>query len=401
MITKPQHLLSIVAMGLICVSCGKIRELASKAKRTAETKVSEVIGSAKAAQTPPDPRLQALVDQTPEGAVFRKDLPFPEQLQVKVERRLTFESTRFSAKSALGNQALAISGTRFFTTLYERAGDRVAVTMESAGFAQPEVEPAKGGPGKGGAGKGGAGKGTQANGLQAKLDESKGVQAEMTQGKGAPAKGTPAKGTAAKGGQEATAAAATVPDELTSIQELTGGKVSFLRQGKAWKAAHSSDFKRAVWGGNLEPHVGAICIDAGVLPRAYWFGKRRLKPGDTVPLAGAALPLLLGEGASGALELKLESFEASSGHPCGVFAVTGNYRAAAVPGPDGEVFDNDVSISSGKVWLSLIYPIVIREQLETVQTIVTGARRGPSSRIQGKVSVAVTREWKQTGSPSN
>lgn len=399
---KAQLLIILAALGLGCVSCGKIRDLASKAKRSAETKVAEVIGSAKSARAPVDPLLQALVDQTPEGAIFRKDLPFPEQLQVKVERRLTFDSARFFAKSALGNQALTISGTRFFTALFERAGERVALTMESAGFAQPEVDPAKPGPGKGGAGKV-----TQANGLQAKLDESKEVRAELSQAqkaaqaKAGQAKGGQAKGGAAQGAADAATVATAVPDELTSIKDLTGSKAVFVRQGKAWKASHSSDFKRAAWGGNIEPHAGAICINAGVLPRAYWFGKRRLKPGDTVQLTGPALPLLLGEGASGALELKLESFEASGGHPCGVFAVTGGYRVAAEPGLDGALADTEVSINSGKVWLSLIYPIVIREQLDTIQTIVTGGRSGHSSRIQGKVSLEVTREWKQTGSAAS
>jgi hypothetical protein len=391
---KIQCLFLIAALGLSCVSCGKIRDLANKVKRSAETKISEAIGSAKAARTPVDPALQALVDQTPEGAIFRKDLPFPEQLQVKVERRLTFDSARFFAKSALGNQALAISGTRFFTTLFERSGDRVAVTMESAGFARPEVDPAKGG-----AGKSGAGSRTQANELQAKLDESKEARAELTQTKKAgAAKVAPVTGAPAKAGQAAAEAAAVVPDELAATKDLTGVGAVFVRQGKAWKATHSTDFKRTVWGGNIEPQMGAICIDAGVLPRAYWFGKRRLKPGDTVSLAGPALPLLLGAGASGALELKLESFEASGGHPCGVFAVTGSYRVAAEPGLDGAVADTEVSISSGKVWLSLIHPLVIREQLDTVQTIVAGGRSGHSSRIQGKVSVAVTRAWKQTDS---
>jgi len=103
---------------------------------------------------------------------------------------------------------------------------------------------------------------------------------------------------------------------------------------------------------------------------------------------------VFGKGAVGAVTLKLESFEASGGHPCGVFAVTGSYRALAVPSPDGEVSDTDVSISSGKVWLSLIYPIVIREQLETVQTIVIGGRSGHATRIQGNMSQVVDRQWK-------
>ncbi|MCX6879742.1 MAG: hypothetical protein NTW21_38950 [Verrucomicrobia bacterium] len=337
---RTQRLLGIAAIGLLSVSCGKLRGLAGQVKRSAETKAAATIDASKSAGTTPDPVLQALVDQTPEGAVFRKDLPFPEQLQVKVERRFTFNSARVLVKSAIGNQSAVLSGTRYFTTVYARTGERVALTMESAGFSLPVA------------------------------------------------------------GKAAAAVAAPVvpepPVELTRSKDLAGGTISLTRHGKRWQAQHVSDFKFAAWGSELEPSMGALCMDAGVLPRAYWFGPRRLKPGETVPLAGAALALLLGEGASGALGLKLESFEASGGHPCGVFSVTGDYHAAGVPGPDGEVFDQEVSISSGKVWLSLVYPVVIREQLETVQTLVSGARSSHSIRIQGAVSVAVTREWQQT-----
>jgi len=278
---------------------------------------------------------------------------------VKEIRLLKFDAARVFVKSAFGNQAAALSGTRHFTTLYERAGERVSVTMESAGFSLPEVE---------------------------------NPQGDKPQGGKATAKAT------AKAAADKAAALAAVPHELAQSENLTGGKVSFLFNGKTWKATHTSDFKLAAWGGNLEPTMGVNCMDAGIMPRAHWFGKGRLKPGDSVPLAGASMALLFAGEATGKITLKLESFEASGGHPCGVFAVTGNYRATAVPGPDGEVADCEVSISSGKVWLSLLYPVVIREQLETVQTLVSGARSGLATRIQGNVAVSITREWKATPS---
>ena len=378
------RLLGIAALGLSVVACGKIRELTNKAKRAAETSVSAALGAPKTAESAPDARLQALVDQTPEGALFRKDLAFPEQLRVKVERRLTFEGARMVVKSAIGNQATVVSGTQFCTASYERAGARLALTIENAGFAKPEVA-------------------AIAKPATAKDDKAVADKAKADKAMADKAKAAKSKIEQAKQNQEtaAAAAAAAVPDELTAIKELTGCKLVFVRQGSAWKPEHSNDFKLTVWGGNLAPRLDATCLDAGVMPRAYWFGKRRLKPGDSVPLSGTALSLLLGEGASGALVLKLESFAVSAGHPCGVFAVTGNYHAAAVPGPDGALVDQEVSITSGTVWLSLVYPLVIREQLETVQTLVTGARGGPSTRIQGKVSVAVTREWLQTGAATN
>ncbi len=353
------RLLGIAALGLLCGACGKIRELAGKAKRAAETQVSASLGSD---QTAVDPALQALVDQTPDGAVFRKDLAFPEQLQVKETRSLKFDAARVFVKSAFGNQAAALSGTRHFTTRYERAGGQVSVTMESAGFSLPEVANAR--------------------------DDKPAAKGDKAAAKAAADKAAAAK----------AAALAAVPHELAQTENLTGGKVSFVFNGKAWQAKHTSDFKLAAWAANLEPGMAVNCMDAGVLPRAHWFGPGRLKPGATLPLTGPALSLLLAGGGTGTATLKLESFEACGGHPCGVFAVTGTYRAAAVPGPDGILTDCEVSISSGKVWLSLVYPLVIREQLETVQTLVTGARSGLATRIQGSVAVTITREWKPTAS---
>ena len=374
---KLPRLLCIAALGLGAVSCGKIRDLAGQVKHAMEAKAAAKAAKSGAVQL--DPLLQALVDQTPEGAVFRKDLPFPERLQVKEDRRLTFDAARLVVKSAIGNQVAAFSGTRFLTTRYERNGPRLDLTVEGAGFAKPEVDKAE-------AAKAARAKADKPKVEKSKAEKSKAAKSKLEQ---------------AKAEQEAAVAAAApaLADELTAIKELTGCKSSFVADGKGWKAVHSDDFKLAAWGGNLQPHLAAIGTDAGVLPRTYWLGKRRLKPGDSVPLSGEALALLLGEGASGSLVLTLEAFEASGGHPCGEFAVTGNYRQRT-PGVDGEVVDEDISISSGKVWLSLVYPVVIREQLETIQTLSTGIRSGHSTLIQGSVTVAVTRTWKATAAPA-
>ncbi|KAB2637901.1 MAG: hypothetical protein DVB26_08870 [Verrucomicrobia bacterium] len=371
-----QRLLCIAALGLTVVSCDKIRDLVSQAKHTMEAKAAAK--AAKSAGVPPDPLLQALVDQTPEGAIFRKDLPFPEQLKVKEERRLTFDAARIVVKSAIGNQVAAFSGTRFFTTRYQRTGTQLDLTIESAGFTKSEADKLEAAR---------AAKDAKVAAAKPKPEKVKAAKSKLEQ---------------AKADQEAAAAGAApaVPDELTAIKELTGRKCSFVTDGKGWKAIHSNDFKLAGLARNLEPHLAVLGSAAGVLPRNYWLGQRRLKPGDSVPLAGEDLALLLGEGASGSLVLTLEAFEASGGHPCGVFAVTGHYRQAAVPGPDGEVIDEDVSVSSGKVWLSLLYPLIIRQQFETIQTLSTGMRSGHSTLIQGSVAVAVTRTWKPTAVPA-
>ena len=368
-----QRLLCLAVLGLSVVSCERIRDVVSKAKHAMEAKSAAKGGKAGGSQA--DPLLQALVDQTAEGAVFRKDLPFPEYLHVKEDRRLTFEAARIVVKSAIGNQVAAFSGTRYFVTRYERAGKQLDLTMESAGFSKPEADKVE----------------SEKAAKAAKAAKPKPEKPKVEKGKSSKSKLEQAKAE-----QEAAIAAAApaATDELSAIKELTGCQSRFVSDGNGWKAVHSDDFKLAVWSRNLERHLGTIGCSAGVLPRRDWLGKRRLKPGDSVPLTGEALGLLLDERASGSLVLTLEAFEVSGGHPCGVFSVTGNYRQAEVVGLDGEVFDEDISISSGKVWLSLVYPVVIREQLETIQTLSTGIRSGHSTMIQGSVAVAITRNWK-------
>ena len=80
--------LTVIAISLVSFACDKVRNLTDKAKSTVASEVAKKSGGS--AGSKPDPELQKLVDQTPEGTVFRKDLPFPKQIEVKVTRRGRF-----------------------------------------------------------------------------------------------------------------------------------------------------------------------------------------------------------------------------------------------------------------------------------------------------------------------
>ena len=95
------------------------------------------------------------------------------------------------------------------------------------------------------------------------------------------------------------------------------------------------------------------------------------------------------------LTLTLKSFEAVKGHPCGMFEVTGNYDRKQSPDFEGVLTDGDVAIRSGKLWLSLIHPLVLKEELDTIQSTRTGGQGNAASRGQGSIKVSVIREWKQ------
>ena len=53
----------------------------------------------------------------------------------------------------------------------------------------------------------------------------------------------------------------------------------------------------------------------------------------------------------------------------------------------------DVTISSGKVWFSLIHPLVLRQELDTIITVSTESD-GVPTKIQGRAVVTTASEWK-------
>ena len=145
---------------------------------------------------------------------------------------------------------------------------------------------------------------------------------------------------------------------------------------------------------DLAPVFDVLLQENGLAPRPQWFAKKRLKPGDELVLTGPTLPVLVSGDAKGTLKLKLESFGAVAGHPCGVFAVSGEYSRRQFPSFDGQFTDEDVTIQSGKVWLSLIHPLVLKWETEMVQSIRTGGKGGQRMQAQGSVKQSLVRAWK-------
>jgi hypothetical protein len=60
----------------------------------------------------------------------------------------------------------------------------------------------------------------------------------------------------------------------------------------------------------------------------------------------------------------------------------------------GESSDSEITINSGKVWCSLIYPLILREEYQTVQTMNRGSGKGPKMRVQGAIDTVIARQWK-------
>jgi len=320
---------------VVCaVSCDKAKNLAAKAMTGMKESIAAKGAGSKSATV--DAALQKLVDQTPQGAVFRKDLPFPSRLEVTTTRRHEI-SGRFYQTSAIEKRANLPNGTRILITRFERTDDQIRYTREQSAF-QPAADPPS------------AGK------------------------KSAPAAGKK-----------------TVP---TQINEATVSPATFRKTGNFWRADNPADFRAAALAQELTPVFDQLLIENALASRPLWFAPRRFKVGDPLVVTGDTLPMLLAGDAKGSLTLKLESFGVVEGHPCGVFSLTGDYKRKSFPDFEGHFSDEDVTIQSGKIWLSLVYPIILREELDTIQTLKSGGRGGLVSRGQGSVKVSVTRVWK-------
>jgi hypothetical protein len=165
----------------------------------------------------------------------------------------------------------------------------------------------------------------------------------------------------------------------------------FHKTGTTWKAETSEGFRAITLAKQLSPFFDVLLADRAVAPRPMWFPKARVKIDQEFHLDDRGLPMLVAGNAKGNLKLKFKSIETVKGHPCGVFEITGDYSRKKVPDFSGTLTDEDVTIQSGKIWLSLIYPLILREELDLIQITQM------DSRTQGRARVSVVREWKKTG----
>lgn len=190
------------------------------------------------------------------------------------------------------------------------------------------------------------------------------------------------------------------PDQeiANPLQQVEPAKHAIIFQfdGKAWKA-DESNFKSLVLSKALSPVFDQLLVEYALEPRPLWFSSARMKVGAEVSVSDALLPMVVTGNASGKMKLKLEGVEQVNGHPCAVFAVTGDYSRKEFPDFQGGLTDEDVTIESGKLWLSLLYPVILKEELDTIQTFRPGGNSGVKGRGQGTIQVKIEREWKAEG----
>lgn len=286
-----------------------------------------------------DPALASQVDSAAEGVRFRRDLVFPGRLEVRVTERRTFKDTRMISISELGSEAVTYNGTREMVGVFNLSDNRVVLSIEKAG----EV-------------------------------------LELKKGEGEPAQSKPTS------------------ESVTSADTgIAGTRVEFVKGAAGWRIPAPKgpvEFNNMLVEQNLLPSLPEILVGQGVVPRTQWFSStRRWIGGDKFVIEGETMALLFPGKSSGKVTLTYEAAEALKGHPCGRFAVQGDVSLKGDVNLGGESSDSEITISSGKIWCSLIYPLVLREEYETVQTLVQGKGRGPKFRVQGTIHQVVARQW--------
>lgn len=337
-------------ISLCCVlpfaSCGKIRAAVNKAKSAVANASDNGApkSEAVAAGGQVDAGLEAQVDRDANGFRFRKDLAFPTRVQVRKVSSVRYYNVRVMRRSALGTENLSMDGTTETVSHWRMMGDRLEVALEKMTFTLPPE----------------------------KMPKPDGKNPNLAAAQQSPV------------GQS-------IP-----MERMGQMKGTFVRAGNGWRAenARSGDFLRATWLQKMEPGLDSLAVEAGVLPRTMWFGKPRWKEGASMTLEGENLRMIeTARKAKGKVQLLFEGEEAVGGHPCARFAVSGNYSAEGQAGEDGGKSDADITISSGKIWFSLIHPLVLRQELDTVITVSTESD-GVPTKIQGRAVVTLASEWK-------
>jgi hypothetical protein len=301
-------------------------------------KVGELLGKgeiAKLAPTTPqpggevDPALAAQVQRHEDGVSFRRDLDFPGTVTGRLRVSRDHDGVRVVEKSELGSENTRWDHILETEVVYDKYPGRFTITLEKAGR---RILP----------------------------------------------------------DQEENAA---VP---AGASDLEGESLGFVLTEDGWSVdgSASGEFRKVNWAQSMNSAIPRLLVETGAHPRAQWFSSsRRWKPGDRVVLTGSAIRMIQAADVSGRIELVFEGEEAIGGHPCGVFSVTGDLSVRSEVDFLGKERDAEISISEGRIWASLLYPVLMREEYQTVQTITAGSGGGLSTRLQGAIKVVKSRSW--------
>lgn len=320
---------------------GKLGWINGSSTQTVEV---DLMADDKELSTDVDPELQKLVDVSVEGYLFRRDIPFPPHIKVITTEVTKLKKVRFAGKSQFGEGSMVLSTRADKVMEYEMAGRAARITMKENTI-ERLISPSE------------------------KLEKLQAIAEAKQKGEAPP------------------------PDKDKIVDRLVGKAVQFSYDGKAWKVQQSKEFSTMAWGKELEDQVTSQLQANGLLSRSRWFGKDRMSPGSETKLSGKSMDLVFDDGEQGKLKMVFKGMEGVHGHPCGVFEVEGS-RTFEKTDAEGNIVKGEETVQGGKIWCSLLYPMVLRMDLDLIISHETRAKGKLIGQQQGDVSVKLHREWK-------
>ncbi|MFK7852094.1 MAG: hypothetical protein AB8D78_14050 [Akkermansiaceae bacterium] len=292
-----------------------------------------------------NPELAKYVDKTAEGYVFRTDGAFPKRLKV-----IATEVTRFKDVKMAQRVGDKSSNSRLTSRLEK------IMEFEIAGSAVRFIK-------------------------RQDLHQKKRTPAERVERLKVLAE-------AKEKGQEPPA------DDFEIIGDLVGKAVQFNYTDDAWKAKPSGEFKLMAWGKSLEENVSEILVENGLRPKRQWFDKKRLPIGHEISLGGKGLGFVMAEAAKGKLDLKFVAVEGVHGHPCAAFDISGSITLKETTNDIGQRVSGEETIESGRVWFSLLYPVMLRAEMDKIVSYDTRENGKLVGQFQGNTYEHFHADWK-------
>jgi len=314
-------------------------------EKTGDSMALNFMEKEKKLSTEIDPELQKLVVKKDGGYLFRADTAFPPHLKVIGTDITRFQEVNMAKRVGDESQHVKLTARLENVMEYELAGKSVRFTqVKDENHRKPSH-----------------------NELMAKL----------------------------KASEEAVKAGGKPPEDPDLIiGPLVGKVVQFSLVGKTWKANPTKEFKTMAWGKSLEPTVAEILVENGLVPKPRWFGSKPLPIGHKLKLSGNSLDLVFENAAKGSIDMEFKAVEGVHGHPCAVFDVSGSIVLEADTDDEGRTRTGEETIESGRVWVSLLYPVVMRADLQKVVSYETREKGKLVEQFQGKAEAYVHNDWK-------
>lgn len=314
-------------------------------KKIEEDIASNLMAEEEKLSTEVDPALAELVKSEGDAYFFRRDIAFPPHLKVISTTVRKYKKVRVAGKSDFGEGAMELSMREDEVMEYEMAGGAVRFTMKEK---VAEKIP-------------------NASERLAKLKE---VEKALKNKKRPP------------------------KTRERIMDPLVGKAVQFNYSGKSWKALPTKQFKTMAWGNGLEKEVGDHLVANSLLPRPRWFGADAMKPEQVTKLTPKSADMVMDGKGEGSLELVFKGMEGVHGHPCAVFEVSGSYVEKPTENERGQTFSGEVTVDKGRIWCSLLYPVVLRTDLDLIVSFETREGSKVVNQMQGAVSEKIHRNWK-------